>query len=178
MNILHSISRARITPDHFLACIEIPAGSSNKYELDKESGALLLDRILYTATHYPQNYGFIPRTWGNDGDPLDVLVLCSAPIVPLSLCRCRPIGLLNMTDCGKGDEKIIAVCENDPVYSTYESIDNLPQHTLEEISHFFRRYKELEHGKKTEIDGYQGVEEAKECIRRGRVRYDETFPNH
>lgn len=176
-NILHSISRARITPEHFLACIEIPAGSKNKYELDVESGALMLDRILYTSTHYPQNYGFIPRTWGNDEDPLDVLVLCSASIVPMALCRCYPIGLLNMVDSGEGDEKIIAICENDPFFSSYKTISDLPAHILDEISHFFRRYKELEHGKSTTISGYQGKREAMQCIARARKRYDEHFPD-
>ena len=177
MNILHSIARERITPDLFLACIEIPAGSKNKYELDVESGALMLDRILYTATHYPQNYGFVPRTWGMDNDPLDVLVLCSAPIVPMSLCRCVPIGMLLMEDSGEGDEKIIAVCKNDPVFSSYKSIHELPEHFLEEISHFFKRYKELEHGKSTIIHGFKDVDAAKECIARARKRYDARFPD-
>ena len=115
MDILHSIAKSRITPDHFLSCIEIPAGSKNKYEVDHESGALILDRILYTATHYPQNYGFIPRTWGLDNDPLDVLVITSEPVVPLALVRCYPIGILTMVDSGMVDEKIIAICENDPL---------------------------------------------------------------
>lgn len=178
MNILHSISKERITPEHFLACIEISAGSKNKYELDVESGALMLDRILYTSTHYPQNYGFIPRTWGRDEDPLDVLVLCSEPIVPRALCRCYPIGLLNMVDSGEGDEKIIAICENDPLYSSYKSMEDLPAHILEEISHFFKRYKELEIGKQTEIDGFLGKKEAMECIKRARATYDAKFPNY
>lgn len=177
MNILHSIARERITPEHFIACIEISAGSKNKYELDVESGGLILDRVLYTATHYPQNYGFIPRTWGNDEDPLDVLVICSAPIVPMALCRCYPIGLLNMVDSGEGDEKIIAICENDPVFSAYSSMEELPAHILEEISHFFRRYKELEYGKSTTISGFQGKKAAMECIRKARARYDRQFPD-
>lgn len=105
MNILHSISKSRITPEHFLACVEIPAGSKNKYELDVETGALILDRILYTATHYPQNYGFIPRTWSLDEDPLDVLVICSQPIVPMSLVRAYPVAVLNMIDSGEVDQK-------------------------------------------------------------------------
>ena len=96
MNILHSIDPRRITPDHFMACIEIPAGCKNKYELDVETGCLVLDRVLYTSTHYPQNYGFIPRTWSQDEDPLDVLVLSSESVVPMSLVRCYPIGILKM----------------------------------------------------------------------------------
>lgn len=177
MNILHVIDRDRITPDHFLACIEIPAGSSNKYELDVKSGALILDRVLYTSTHYPQNYGFIPRTWAPDHDPLDVLVICSSPIVPLALCRCYPIGMLSMKDGGKIDEKIIAICENDPHYNSFKDIKDLPQHILEEISHFFRVYKQLEYGKSTEIEGIHGAKLAKEAIERARKRYDEKFPD-
>ena len=175
MNILHAISRARIKPESFLACVEIPAGSKNKYELDKESGALILDRILYTATQYPQNYGFIPRTWGLDHDPLDVLVLCTQPIVPLSLVRCKPIGTLKMTDGGKVDEKIIAVCENDPDYNCYNELEDLPKHLLDEISHFFKHYKELEYNKETIIEGYSNAETAKEAIAAARKRYDEKF---
>ncbi len=176
MNILHAISKARITPESFLACVEIPAGSKNKYEIDKESGALILDRILFTSTHYPQNYGFIPRTWGLDEDPLDVLILCSEPIVPMSLVRCAPIGVLNMSDSGEIDEKIIAVCINDPDYNQYRDINELPPHILEEISHFFMRYKELEHGKETSIEGYQGRERAIEAIAAGKLRYEKVFP--
>ena len=180
MNILHAISRARINPDSFLACVEIPAGSKNKYELDKESGALILDRILYTATQYPQNYGFIPRTWGLDHDPLDVLVLCTQPIVPLSLVRCRPIGTLKMTDGGKVDEKIIAVCENDPDYNCYNELEDLPKHLLDEISHFFKHYKELEYNKETIIEGYSNAEAAKEAIAAGAtdtfIPYNYTVP--
>ena len=177
MNILHGIARERITPEHFLACIEIPAGSKNKYELDKESGALILDRILYTSTIYPENYGFIPRTWGLDNDPLDVLVICSQPIVPMALCRCYPIGILSMLDSGKDDEKVIAVCENDPIYSTFRDIKDLPKNILDEIHHFFVVYKQLETGKTTEIGGIHGAEKAKDVIRKARIRYDEKFPD-
>lgn len=175
MNILHAIDRKRITPDHFIACIEIPAGCKNKYEMDKETGALILDRVLYTATHYPHNYGFLPRTWSLDNDPLDVLVLTSEPVVPMSLIRCKPIGILKMNDGGEVDEKIIAVCENDPFYNGFTSLDDLPPHILEQISHFFMHYKELEHRKDTVIDGFMGVDEAKKVIAECRKRYDEKF---
>lgn len=176
MNILHSIDPRRITPDHFMACIEIPAGCKNKYELDVETGCLVLDRVLYTSTHYPQNYGFIPRTWSQDEDPLDVLVLSSESVVPMSLVRCYPIGILKMVDNGETDEKIIAICENDPFYNNFASMDDVPAHILEEISHFFQHYKELEHGKDTVIEGFLGVEEAKKTIAECRKRYDERFP--
>ena len=176
MNILHSIDPRRITPAHFMACIEIPAGCTNKYELDVETGCLVLDRVLYTSTHYPQNYGFIPRTWSQDEDPLDVLVLSSESVVPMSLVRCYPIGILKMVDSGETDEKIIAICENDPFYNNFTSMDDVPAHILEEISHFFQHYKELEHGKDTVIEGFLGVEEAKKTIAECRKRYDERFP--
>ena len=176
MNILHAIDRTRVTPEHFIACIEIPAGCKNKYELDVETGALMLDRVLYTSTHYPQNYGFIPRTWSLDEDPLDVLVLTSESIVPMSLVRCYPIGILKMVDSGEVDEKILAICENDPFYNTFKSIDDVPPHILEEITHFFQHYKELEHGKDTEIEGFLGKQEAERVIAEARARYDAKFP--
>lgn len=177
MNVLHAISKSRIKPDRFLACIEISAGSSCKYELDKESGALVLDRILYTATHYPHNYGFIPKTWGNDDDPLDVLVVSSEPIVPMALVHCYPIGVLEMEDSGKIDEKIIAICEKDPFYNNFKDVTDLPHHLFEEISHFFRVYKELEHGKETIIGEVKGHLDAMKCIERAKARYDEVFPD-
>ncbi|MCQ2742957.1 MAG: inorganic diphosphatase [Bacilli bacterium] len=175
MNILHAISKARIKPEKFLACIEIPAGSKNKYELDEESGALILDRILYTSTHYPQNYGFIPRTWSTDDDPLDVLVICSEPIVPLALVQCYPVGVLEMTDSGEVDEKIIAICAHDPVYNSFKDINDLPKHILDEIEHFFKVYKELEFGKQTIVDKVYGVEKAKEVIQKCINRYADKF---
>ena len=119
MNIWHRADPTQIKPESFLACIEISQGSKNKYELDKYSGALKLDRILYTSTHYPHNYGFIPRTYADDGDPLDVLVICSEPIIPLALVECYPIGMLEMIDNGSKDAKIIAIAKNDPVYNSF-----------------------------------------------------------
>jgi len=117
MNIWHDIDEERIKKDDFLAVIEIPKGCKNKYELDKKTGSLRLDRVLYTATHYPANYGFIPRTYAGDHDPLDVLVLCQEEIYPLTLVECYPIGVLRMTDSGEDDEKIIAIPKNDPFTS-------------------------------------------------------------
>ena len=177
MNILHAISKSRITPEHVVACVEIPAGSKNKYELDVETGTLILDRILYTATHYPQNYGFIPRTWSLDEAPLDVLVICSQPIVPMSLVRAYPVAVLNMIDSGEVDQKIIAIAENDPLYNTYHSLRELPPHIVEEISHFFQHYKELEHGKDTIIEGVRGSQYAKQFIAEAIERYNQKFPD-
>ncbi len=174
-SIIHKIDSSRIKKDRFLACIEIPAGSKNKYELDEESGALILDRILFTSTHYPHNYGFIPKTWGLDNDPLDVLVVTSEPVVPLALIRCHPIGMMNMKDSGFIDEKIIAVCDNDPFYADIKDINELPEHLLEEIRHFFKVYKQLEHGKPTEIGNFEGREVAMQTIENSIKRYKEKF---
>lgn len=175
MNIWHAVKANRITPEEFLACIEISAGSKNKYELDKETGALILDRILYTATHYPHNYGFIPHTLSEDGDPLDVLVICSEPLVPLSLTPARPIGLLEMNDTGSLDEKIIAVCSHDPLYNDYTDIRQLPSHVSDEIRHFFTVYKELEHGKHTEVKEMKGADDAKTVIKKDIAAYEKVF---
>lgn len=144
MNIWHDISPKRISPEDFVCVVEIPKGSKNKYELDKETGLIILDRILYTSTHYPANYGFIPRTLGDDGDPLDVLLLCSEPLEPLTLCRAYPIGVISMIDNGHNDEKIIAIPFNDPNYNIYTNIDRLPKHIFDEMRHFFSVYKTLE----------------------------------
>lgn len=174
MNIWHDIDPHRITPEDFIAVIEIPKGSKKKYELDKETGLIILDRILYTSTHYPCNYGFLPRTYGDDGDPLDVLVLCSEEIEPLSLVRCYPIGVIRMKDNGKLDEKIIAIPFNDPNYNTYHDITDLPQHIFQEMQHFFSVYKTLEN-KETVVDEAQGREDAIEVIRACITHYRDTF---
>ena len=175
-NILHKVPEDRITPEDFLAYIEIPAHSKNKYEYDEECHALLLDRILFTATHYPHNYGFIPKTWGLDDDPLDVMIIASEPVLPASLVRCSPIGVLSMVDSGKVDDKIIAVCVNDPFYAGFEDIHQLPKHMFNEIRHFFTVYKQLETGKHTEIEGFYGREEAIRVIKAAKARYHEVFP--
>ena len=162
MNIWHDINPKRITAERFHAVIEIPKGGKNKYEMDKETGMLKLDRVLFTSTHYPANYGFIPRTYAKDGDPIDVLVLCSETIAPMTLVECKPIGVLRMIDDNKNDEKIIAVPVNDPNYNGYNDIKDLPKHRFDEIRHFFQVYKMLEKGKETEIKSISGAEKAKE----------------
>ena len=174
MNIWHDISPKRIKTDDFCAVLEITKGSKAKYELDKETGLLFLDRILYTSTHYPANYGFIPRTYAEDHDPLDVLVLCSENIHPLSLVRCYPIGVISMEDNGSKDEKIIAIPFNDPTYNGYKDISELPAHIFDEMSHFFSVYKALE-GKTTAIDNVFGVERAKEIIQESIESYLENY---
>ncbi len=174
MNIWHDISPKKISKDKFTAVIEIPAGSKVKYELDKQTGFLRMDRILYTSTHYPANYGFIPRTYAEDGDPLDFLMLCSQTLVPLSLVDCYPIGVIKMLDNGAADEKIICIPESDPTYNMYTDISQLPKHISDEMSHFFQVYKQLE-GKDTVIDEIQGPEVAKEIIQSCIDRYVESF---
>lgn len=173
-NIWHDISPKRITPTDFITVIEIPKGSKKKYELDKETGMLFLDRILYTSTHYPANYGFIPRTYADDYDPLDVLLLCSEDIAPLTLVRSYPIGVISMIDNGRNDEKIIAIPYNDPTYQKYKSIDELPQHIFDEMSHFFTVYKALE-GKETAVNEVKGPDAAIEIIRSAIDNYVEKY---
>lgn len=175
MNIWHRADPSKIKPEEFLACVEISKGSKNKYELDKYSGALKLDRILYTATHYPQNYGFIPRTLADDGDALDVLVICSEPIVPLAIVECYPIGMLEMIDSGSKDAKIIAICKNDPFFNGYTDIKQVPEHILEEIKHFFIVYKQLE-GKETVVNNMRGKVIAMEVIQKCIDAYNKKFP--
>lgn len=139
------LKKERVTAERFDALIEIPKGCKAKYEIDKETGLLRLDRILYTSTVYPANYGFIPRTLADDGDPLDVLVLCGDSIYPMTLISCRPIGIIKMVDGGLNDEKVIAVPEGDPTYSNYTDVKELPAHIYQEMMHFFEVYKALEY---------------------------------
>lgn len=174
MNIWHDISPKRISQNDFMAVIEIEKGSKCKYELDKETGVLKLDRILYTSTHYPANYGFIPRTYADDLDPLDVLVLCSESLYPMTTVHCYPIGVISMIDNGRSDEKIIAIPFNDPTYNGYTDISQIPKHIFDEMSHFFKVYKELE-GKETAVHEVRGAEEAREIIGRAIDGYIENF---
>lgn len=176
MNIWHDISPERITPKSFDVCIEIEKGSKLKYELDKETGLIKLDRILHTSTHYPANYGFIPRTYADDFDPLDVLVLCSEPIMPLTLVKCYPIGVITMIDNGRNDEKIIVIPFQDPTYNGYTDISQLPTHIFDEMRHFFSVYKALEH-KETAVNEVQGVDVALKIIESALKNYDETYGN-
>ncbi|MEG1706536.1 MAG: inorganic diphosphatase [Clostridia bacterium] len=170
MNIWHDLESKRIKSEDFIAVIEIPKGSKQKYELDKSSGLLILDRILYTSTHYPANYGFIPRTLAQDGDPMDVLVLCSESLVPLSLVRCYPIGVIIMTDGGECDEKVVAIPFSDPNYNCYKSINDLPMHVFDEMQHFFSVYKQLEN-KETAVSEVHDCDEAISVIERSITEY-------
>ncbi len=174
MNIWHNINPKRITKDDFVAVVEIEKGSKCKYELDKETGILMLDRILYTSTHYPANYGFIPRTYADDLDPLDVLVLCSEPLHPMTSVRCYPIGVITMIDNGRYDEKIIAIPFGDPTYNGYKDISEIPAHIFDEMTHFFRVYKELE-DKETAVNEVLGAEAARKVIAQAIDGYIENY---
>src|SRR6516225_2755752 len=147
----HDISPGEHLPQEFFAVIEIPLRSSVKYELDKQSGLIKLDRVLYSAVYYPANYGFIPQTLAEDDDPLDVLVLCQEAVVPLTLIQARAIGLMTMIDSGKRDHKIIAVATQDPEFNSYREAGEMPEHRLSMLRRFFLDYKQLE-GKAVEVD--------------------------
>ena len=174
MNIWHDIDPKRISPEDFFSVIEISKGTKTKYELDKTTGLLMLDRVLYTSTHYPANYGFIPRTYAADNDPLDVLVLCSEPIAPMTLVRCFPIGAIIMIDGDYLDEKIIAIPFGDPSYNDYNNIHDLPGHIFEEMTHFFAVYKALEN-KETAVSEVVAKENAVTIIENARLRYKANF---
>ena len=174
MNIWHDTPAHLVTPQEFTAVIEIPMGSKKKYELDKTTGLLRLDRILHTATHYPANYGFIPRTYADDDDPLDVLVLCTEVLDPMIMVDCTPIGCIRMIDGDSYDEKIIAIARNDPTWNFYHDIDQLPPHMAQEIAHFFEIYKQLEH-KYTTILNTLSCAEAQQVIADSIERYEVHF---
>ncbi|GAB4816521.1 hypothetical protein N2152v2_003567 [Parachlorella kessleri] len=154
--------------------IEIPRGSKVKYELDKASGLLFVDRVLYSSVVYPHNYGFIPRTYCPDNDPLDILVLMQEPVVPFSFLRAKPIGVMRMIDQGEQDDKIIAVHADDPEYRGYSDISQLPPHRLQEIRRFFEDYKKNEN-KLVVVDEFLGLEDAQRIIRDAMESYEENF---
>lgn len=176
MNIIHEMPLDRVSPEKFTGVIEISKGSKNKYEIDKTTGMLVLDRVLSTSTQYPANYGFIPLTHAGDDDPLDVMVLCSESILPMTLVECTPIGVLNMDDNNQVDEKIIAVSTNDPYFKDYGDIDELPEHLFEELKHFYTVYKMLEN-KETIVHEVKGREKALLTIQKSMDRYREKFLN-
>ena len=170
----HDVSVGPDAPETFNVLIEIPKGSKVKYELDKETGLLMVDRILYASIHYPANYGFIPRTLGDDGDPLDVLVLMQEEVVPMSLLAARPVGMMHMVDEGEDDEKIICVHLDDPEFRVYEHYGEPPEHRLDELRSFFEDYKKLEN-KEVDVSDFNGPEEAIKAVEYSMRNYQQEY---
>ncbi|MBT5375636.1 MAG: inorganic diphosphatase [Nitrospinaceae bacterium] len=176
MNPWHDVDLGEKFPDVFPAIIEVPKGSKTKYELDKATGMIRVDRILYSSVQYPANYGFIPQTYCDDNDPLDVLVLGQDPVYPLSIVSAKPIGVMEMIDQGEKDDKIIAVHANDPEYAHYNAIEELPPHRMKEIRRFFEDYKVLEN-KLVVVHKLLGHQDALTIIQESRDLYKKTFPS-
>ena len=168
----HDVHPGEHLPLEFNALVEIPMGSSVKYELDKRTGLLRMDRILYSAVYYPANYGFIPQTYAEDDDPLDVLVLCQEALAPMTLVTARAIGLMTMVDCGKKDHKVLAVATSDPEFNSFREAEELPAHRLMMLRRFFQDYKQLE-GKAVEVDAIQPAALAVPVIEDSLSRYSE-----
>lgn len=166
----HDVTPGENLPREFVAVIEIPMGSSIKYELDKQTGLLKLDRILYSAVYYPANYGFIPQTFAEDDDPMDVLVLCQEPVAPLTLVKARAIGLMTMVDSGKCDHKVLAVAVHDPEFNAFQEAQQLPPHRLMMLRRFFQDYKMLE-GKTVEVEDFAPAASALPVITESLERY-------
>lgn len=174
MNPWHDVEVGEKAPQEVVAIIEIPKGSKNKYELDKKTGMIKVDRVLYSSMHYPVNYGFIPQTYCDDKDPLDILVLGQEAVHPLSIMQARPIGCIKMLDQGEEDDKIISVHVHDPAFKDYHSIDELPKHILKELERFFLDYKSLEH-KEVLVEELLGPEVALQVVEESLELYKRTF---
>jgi len=171
----HGVSPGENAPRIVTAVIEIPQGSRCKYEIDKATGLLKLDRIIYSSFHYPINYGFIPQTYGGDKDPLDILVITSLPVVPLTMMEAKVIGVMQMIDQGEADDKIIAVAAKDPTVNHYNNIEELQPHFFDELRHFFEEYKKLEK-KAVRVEEFGDKTKAISIVQESIVYYKECFP--
>ncbi|MCC6198941.1 inorganic diphosphatase [Candidatus Nomurabacteria bacterium] len=172
MNLLHDISAGKNAPDVINVIIEIPKGSKNKYEIDKETGLITLDRAMHTSQDYPFDYGFMPQSHWEDSDPLDVVVLTTYPLVPGILVKVRPVAVLHMVDDGESDAKVIAVPEKDPRFDAIKDLSDINPHTMKEIEHFFHTYKQLQK-KEVRIDGVGDAESSKEIVMKSQTLYAE-----
>ncbi len=170
----HDVFIGEKSPKEINAVIEVPMGSSTKYEIDKETGMIKLDRVLYSPVHYPADYGFIPRTYWEDDDPLDIIVISNFPVMPLTLVRARPIGVLRMTDREQDDTKIIAVHSTDPRFDNLKDLKDIPEHTIKELRHFFEIYKELQ-GVKVKVVEFKNKGAAYKLIAQGIELYRKKF---
>ena len=174
MNLLHDISAGKHAPDVINVIVEIPKGSKNKYELDKETGLITLDRAMHTSQDYPFDYGFVPQSHWEDGDPLDVVILTTYPLAPGVLVKVRPVAIINMIDDGESDVKIVGVPEKDPRWDDVTDLGDVNKHTLKEIEHFFLTYKKLQN-KEVSIAGIDGAAAAKEAVLKSQTLYEEKF---
>lgn len=172
----HEISIGERAPSHLTMVVEVPRKTTTKYELDLELGILRIDRIMHPPVPYPANYGFIPQTLDEDGDPLDALVLMQNAVVPMTALQARPIGLVNLTDRGKNDDKIICVHADDPKYEDYTSVEQLPDYELQELEWFFEDYQDVLH-LEVDVAGFMSAEDARKSIETCRGRYREAFPD-
>ncbi len=175
-NLWHGVPLGDHAPETFNVIIEIPRGSANKYEVDKETGLIKLDRVLFGSQYYPFDYGFAPRTYWHDNDPLDVMVISTFPLVPGLLLEVRPVGVLRMVDSGDSDDKVLAVPSEDPRYSHYTDITDVGEHRIKEIVNFFETYKELQ-GKKVTCEGFRGKVDAQKTVEEAVALYAQKFGN-
>ena len=172
----HEIPIGEEAPDTLSMIVEVPRKTTTKYELNLERGVLEVDRIMHPPVPYPANYGFIPQTLDEDGDPLDALVLMQNPVIPLTVLHVRPVGVVNLTDRGKNDDKIVCVHLDDPQYEDYTTVEDLPDYELQELEWFFEDYQDVMH-REVDVEGFLDAERARASITSCRERYADTFPN-
>lgn len=175
IHLWHNLSSGPQPPDIVYAVVEVPKGSRNKYEYSKRAGVIKLDRVLYSPLHYPGDYGFIPQSFFEDGDPMDILVMMNEPTFPGCVIEARPVGMFKMIDKGEPDYKVLAVPSTDPNFDDYRDLDDLPQHFPKEVGHFFMVYKQLQ-GTEVQNEGWVGADEAKKAIMASLALYRKDFP--